>query len=56
MKPTWIGHTVRSLRRFRVVILIQIGVERNKRVIEKIALVPDPAPVGPLGVEPRQSR
>jgi hypothetical protein len=28
-------------RHFRVVILIQIGVERNERVIEKIALDPD---------------
>jgi hypothetical protein len=31
-----------ALRHFRVVILIQIGVERNERVIEKIALDPDP--------------
>jgi hypothetical protein len=31
-----------ALRQFRVVILIQIGVERNERVIEKIALDPDP--------------
>ncbi len=30
-----------TLRYFRVVILIQIGVERNERVIEKIALDPD---------------
>jgi hypothetical protein len=30
-----------ALRHFRVVILIQIGVERNERVIEKIALDPD---------------
>jgi len=30
-----------ALRYFRVVILIQIGVERNERVIEKI-LTPDP--------------
>jgi len=31
-----------ALRHFRVVILTQIGVERNERVIEKIALDPDP--------------
>jgi hypothetical protein len=31
-----------ALRQFRVVILTQIGVERNERVIEKIALDPDP--------------
>jgi hypothetical protein len=31
-----------ALRYFRFVILIQIGVERNERVIEKIALGPDP--------------
>jgi hypothetical protein len=31
-----------ALRYFRVVILIQIGVEGNERVIEKIALDPDP--------------
>ena len=31
-----------ALHHFRVVILIQIGVERNERVIEKIALDPDP--------------
>jgi hypothetical protein len=31
-----------ALRHFRVVILIQIGVERNERVIERIALDPDP--------------
>jgi hypothetical protein len=29
-------------RYFRVIILIQIGVERNERVIEKIAVDPDP--------------
>jgi hypothetical protein len=31
-----------ALLHFGVVILIQIGVERNKRVVEKIALDPDP--------------
>jgi hypothetical protein len=31
-----------ALRYFRVVILIQIGVKRNERVIEKIALNPNP--------------
>ena len=31
-----------ALRHFRVAILIQIGVERNERVIERIALDPDP--------------
>jgi hypothetical protein len=31
-----------ALRHFRVAILIEIGVERNKRVIERIALDPDP--------------
>jgi len=31
-----------ALRHFRFVILIQIGVERNERVIEKFALDPDP--------------
>jgi len=34
-----------ALRYFRVVILIQIGVERNERVVEKIAPDPDPSGV-----------
>ena len=31
-----------ALRQFRIAILIQIGVERNERVIERSALDPDP--------------
>jgi hypothetical protein len=45
-----VGHTVRSLRRFWGVILIQIGLERNESVIEKIALVPDPLRVAQDGL------
>ena len=32
-----------ALRQFPVAILTQIGVERNERVIERIALDPDPS-------------
>jgi hypothetical protein len=44
-----------ALRHFQVDILIQIGVERNERLIEKSALEPDPrgvaAPEAAIGIE-----